>query len=234
MKILAIECSENPASCAVVEDGRLLCESFIGVGLTHSRTLMPMVDAMLKNADLSLGDIDRFAVTVGPGSFTGLRIGIAAVKGMAMGTKREVVGISTLQAAAFGASMLKGIICPVMDARCQQVYNALFYCDGNRIERLCDDRALMCDELRDELLKLKEGRFAEADIWLTGNGAELCMGKFGEAVGAKMTPMHIRSQKALYVALLSQDEPPVSAARLLPSYLRLPQAERELKQRQQQ
>ena len=85
MKILAIECSENPASCAVVEDGRLLCESFIGVGLTHSRTLMPMVDAMLKNADLSLGDIDRFAVTVGPGSFTGLRIGIAAVKGMAMG-----------------------------------------------------------------------------------------------------------------------------------------------------
>lgn len=234
MKILAIECSENPASCAVVEDGRLLCESFIGVGLTHSRTLMPMVDAMLKNADLSLGDIDRFAVTVGPGSFTGLRIGIAAVKGMAMGTKRDVVGISTLQSAAFGASMLKGIICPVMDARCQQVYNALFYCDGNRIERLCEDRALMCDELRDELLKLKEGRFAEADIWLTGNGAELCMGKFGEAVGAKMAPMHVRSQKALYVALLSQDEPPVSAAELLPSYLRLPQAERELKQRQQQ
>ena len=234
MKILAIECSENPASCAVVEDGRLLCESFIGVGLTHSRTLMPMVDAMLKNADLSLGDIDRFAVTVGPGSFTGLRIGIAAVKGMAMGTGKETVGVSTLQSAAFGASMLKGIICPVMDARCQQVYNALFYCDGNRIERLCEDRALMCDELRDELLRLKEGRFAEADIWLTGNGAELCMGKFGEEVGANIAPMHIRSQKALYVALLSQNEPPVSAAELLPSYLRLPQAERELKQRQQQ
>ena len=234
MKILAIECSENPASCAVVEDGRLLCESFIGVGLTHSRTLMPMVDAMLKNADLSLGDIDRFAVTVGPGSFTGLRIGIAAVKGMAMGMGKETVGVSTLQSAAFGASMLKGIICPVMDARCQQVYNALFYCDGNRIERLCEDRALMCDELRDELLRLKEGRFAESDIWLTGNGAELCMGKFGEEVGAKIAPMHIRSQKALYVALLSQNEPPVSAAELLPSYLRLPQAERELKQRQQQ
>ncbi len=231
MKILAVECSENPASCAVVEDGKLFCESFVGVGLTHSRTLMPMVDSMLKNAEIKLSDIDRFAVTVGPGSFTGLRIGIAAVKGMAMGTAKQAVGISTLRATAFGAGMLKGIICPVMDARCNQVYNALFYSDGERLERLCEDRALMCDELFDELKELKSGRFADAEIWLTGNGAPICMGKFGEAVGAKIAPSHIRSQLAHYVALLAENEPAVTPNELLPSYLRLPQAERELKQK---
>lgn len=233
MKTLAIECSENPASCAVTEDGRLLCESFVSVSLTHSRTLMPMVDAMLHNAGLELSQMDRFAVTVGPGSFTGLRIGIAAVKGMAMGTGKECVGVSALHAAAFGASMLKGILCPVMDARCHQVYNALFYSDGTRLERLCEDRALMADELREELLKRKEELGTDTAVWLTGNGAALCMEQFGAQVGAALTPVTVRSQRASYVALLSQEAPSVLAADLLPSYLRLPQAERELRQRQQ-
>ncbi len=110
MKILALDCSEGPASCAVVEDGKILCESFVSVPLTHSR---PMLTDMLKNAGLSVGEMDRLAVTVGPGSFTGLRIGVAAVKGLALGADLPCVGVSTPGAAAMSAVSLSGLICPV-------------------------------------------------------------------------------------------------------------------------
>ena len=106
MKILAAECSATPVSCAISVDGKIIEHSFANLKITHSQTLLPMIADMLKKANLSPCDIDCFAVSAGPGSFTGLRIGIAAVKGMAMGTKRDVVGISTLQSAAFGASEL--------------------------------------------------------------------------------------------------------------------------------
>ncbi len=231
MKILAIECSENPASCAVISDGRLVCESFAAVGLTHSRTLMPMVDAMLKNCDIDIADIDRLAVSVGPGSFTGLRIGIAAVKGIAAGIRADCVGISTLHAAAYGAKGLRGVICPVMDARCGQVYNALFYSDGATLTRLCDDRALMCSELEKELAALKNSDYAAEPIIFTGNGAELCMTEFGESIGAKLADAHIRSQRAAYVASLAEACQGITADELSPCYLRLPQAERELQKK---
>lgn len=232
MRILAIECSENPASCAIIENGRLLCESFVSVGLTHSRTLMPMVESMLKNAEIDLSTIERFAVTVGPGSFTGLRIGLASVKGMALGTGRECCAVSTLEAAAYGAKHIKGIICPVMDARCNQVYNALFYSDGDSVIRLCEDRALMIEDLEKELEKIKaEKAYKDAGIVLTGNGAELCKAKMSDKLGIKLAPMHVRSQRAFYAAMLAENAEPVSAEQLSLSYLRLPQAERELKSR---
>lgn len=234
MKILAIECSEAPASCAVFDDesGLTLCESFASVGLTHSRTLMPMVGSMLKNAELDLKSIDRFAVSVGPGSFTGLRIGIAAVKGMALGTGKECVGVSTLHAAALGAVGLKGIICPVMDARCNQVYNALFYCDGASLRRICDDRALMIDELGRDL-ESKAAEYAGEDIIVTGNAADLVMSRLKGVPNLKAAPRHVRSQRASYVAAISSGYESASGDKLLPTYLRLPQAERELKKRTQ-
>ena len=232
MRILAIECSENPASCAVIENGRLICESYISTGLTHSRTLMPMVEAMLKNAEIDLSTIERFAVTVGPGSFTGLRIGLASVKGMALGTGADCCGVSTLEAAAYGAQHIKGIICPVMDARCNQVYNALFYSNGESVKRMCEDRALMIEDLEKELDSLKSDEtYKDADIILTGNGAELCASKMSDKLEVKLAPMHVRSQRAFYAALLAESAQPVTAEQLSLSYLRLPQAERELKAR---
>ena len=232
MKILALECSEAPASCAVVEEGRVLCESFVSVPLTHSRTLMPMLDAMLKNAGLTVADMDRLAVTVGPGSFTGLRIGIAAIKGLALGVDRPCVGVSTLAAAAFGAAPLEGLICPVMDARCQQAYTALFEAKDGALTRLWEDRAVGLDVLRADL-EAALAAHPGAPLWLTGNGAEMAFAALGEDLGARVAPAHLRSQRASYVGALAQGCVPLAAGALTPVYLRLPQAERELRAKQQ-
>ena len=228
MKILAVDCADKAASCAVVEDGARICESFVSAGLTHSRTLMPMVESMLKNSELTLKDIDLYAVTVGPGSFTGLRIGIAAVKGMAMGCGKECVGVSTLHAIAMEAKDMTGLICAVMDARCNQVYNALFYSDGTTLTRLCEDRALMCDELEKELLEYKQ-KNPDKKIILVGGGMDLCYNKFGERLDCIKVSNNISVQRAGEVAILAGEYAHVKPQDLLPSYLRLPQAERELK-----
>ena len=228
MKILAVDCADKAASCAVVENGARICESFVSAGLTHSRTLMPMVESMLKNSELTLKDIDLFAVTVGPGSFTGLRIGIAAVKGMAMGCGKECVGVSTLKAIAMEAKDMQGLICAVMDARCNQVYNGLFYSDGTTLERVCEDRALMCDELEKELLEYKQ-KNPENMIILVGGGMDLCYNKFGERLGCIKVSNNISVQRAGEVAILAEQSETVKPQDLLPCYLRLPQAERELK-----
>lgn len=227
MKILAVECADKAASCAIVEDGRTVCESVVSAGLTHSRTLMPMVESMLKNSELKISDVDLFAVTVGPGSFTGLRIGIACVKGMAFGLNKPCRGVSTLLAAAYPLKDRKGIVCAVMDARCDQVYNALFESDGSTLRRLCDDRALMCDELEKELGSIKAAR-PDTDIILVGSGSRLCLERFGQKLGLTTVSDIISTARASSVALAAQNETSVSADRLMPSYLRLPQAEREL------
>ncbi len=228
MKILAVDCADKAASCAVVEDGVLISESFVSAGLTHSRTLMPMVESMLQNSEQALQDIDLFAVTVGPGSFTGLRIGIAAVKGMAFGCNKRCVGVSTLHAAAMGARDVQGLVCAVMDARCNQVYNALFYSDGQKLTRLCDDRALMCDELENELADYLQ-KNPETPIILVGGGADLCYNKFGERLCCKKLREGATYQRAGEVAMVALECEAVVPHELLPCYLRLPQAERELK-----
>ncbi len=222
MKILAIECADKAASCAIVADGKTVASSFISAGLTHSRTLMPMVDSMLKNSEQSLADVDCFAVTVGPGSFTGLRIGIAAVKGMAFGSGKPCAGVSSLYAAALGVADFEGIICAAMDARCNQVYNAIFRNYGEGLIRLCDDRALMLYELKAEL----ESEYADENIIFVGGGAELCFNKFG--FGA-LAPEHCRAARAECVAAAVSEADFIGCEELEPSYLRLPQAERELK-----
>lgn len=235
MKILAIECSDAPVSCAVTEDGHILCEQYRSVGLTHSQTLMPMVERVLGDCGLTANDIDRFAVTCGPGSFTGLRIGIAAVKGLALGADKPCVPVSTLNAIAYCAAGAKGIICAVMDARCNQVYNALFYSDGITLERLCGDRALMIDELETDLLRMRDDDlYKNEPIILAGHGSELCYNRFNKKVpDLRQTPIGVRYQRASGVALIAENCSTVSAAGLLPTYLRLPQAERELKAKQE-
>lgn len=136
MKILALETSAKSVSCAVVEDGAPLASAYQCTGLTHSRTLLPMVDAMLKNADLTLDDINAIAIAAGPGSFTGLRIGIAAVKGLAWAADKPCLGVSTLEAMAQNAAHIDGLIVGAMDARRSQVYNAVFEAKGGELTRL--------------------------------------------------------------------------------------------------
>ena len=231
MKILAIDCADKPCSCAIVKDGEVVCESFVSIGLTHSQTLQPMLRDMLKNANINIADIDRFAVSIGPGSFTGLRIGISAIKGMAFGVDKKCVGVSTLHAAAYGMVGVKGIIVAVMDARCGQVYTATFYSDGKKLTRICDDRAIMLTELVEDVKKLKlQEKFLSEKVFLVGRGAGMCYNVIKTEIdGVFVAPPHISCQRASFVALVSDEYNQITAHELLPSYLRLPQAERELK-----
>ena len=151
MKILALETSAKSVSTAVVENGAPLAYAYQCTGLTHSRTLMPMVDAMLKNAELTLGDMDAVAVAAGPGSFTGLRIGIAAVKGLAWAADKPCFGVSTLEAMAQNLAHMDGLLVCAMDARRNQVYNALFEAKSGVLTRLTPDRAIAVAELAEEL-----------------------------------------------------------------------------------
>ncbi|MBE6760612.1 MAG: tRNA (adenosine(37)-N6)-threonylcarbamoyltransferase complex dimerization subunit type 1 TsaB [Ruminococcaceae bacterium] len=226
MTILGIDSSAVSAGCAIVKDGRVLSEGFVNIGLTHSQTLMPLIDDTLNRAGLTLEQIDRIAVSHGPGSFTGVRIGIATVKGLAFAGDIPCTGVSTLAAIAHGAACADGVLCPVMDARRDQVYNALFACEKGELTRLCDDRAISLDDLAADIAAREE------TVWLCGDGAQLCMDKLGERCpNLRMVPECIRWQRGYGAAMAAQDLPTVDAASLLPVYLRLPQAERELRAR---
>lgn len=221
MTVLGIDTSAVSASAAVIEDGRLIAETYTNVGLQHSRTLMPMVENMLACCEMPLSHIDRFAVTVGPGSFTGVRIGVAAVKGLALAADTPCVGVSTLHAIAMNLPPADGIVCPVMDARCDQVYNALFAWRDGALTRLCEDRALSMEELFHELSSLNQ-----PVTWL-GDGAALCYDRLPDRTGHVLPPEAMRLQRASRVALLAESaNETVDAAHLTVSYLRPPQAVR--------
>ncbi len=226
MLILALESSAKAASAALVRDGRLLAQAGQCSGLTHSRTLLPMAEDMLKNAELRLGDVDLFAVAQGPGSFTGIRIGVSTVKGLAWASGKGCVGVSTLEAMAWHGLAAGGLVCPVMDARRGQVYTALFEIRGGRPCRLCPDRPLALEELAWEL------RAQNRPPFLVGDGAELAA-RFLEREGLpfRLAPDNLLWQSAWGVAMAAQDKPPQTAAELLPVYLRLSQAERERQER---
>lgn len=227
MRILGIESSAAAASAAVVQDGRLLGEFFVNTKQTHSQTLLPMVEALLRNLGLTCRDLDGMAVASGPGSFTGVRIGVACVKGLALPGDIPCCGVSTLSAIAFGGLACKGdILCAVMDARCGQVYNALFETDGERLKRLTEDRALAISELEEECRPYGER------LLLLGDGAALCQESFS-SFGARLAPESIRFQRAGSVAQLAAEGTWTDSGRLLPVYLRMPQAERELKRKRE-
>lgn len=228
MKILALETSAQTASAAIVADGRILAEINITAGLTHSQTLIPAVNALFETSRLSLRDMDLLAVSHGPGSFTGIRIGIGAVKGMAQGAQKPCLGISTLKGIAYNFRGLPGIVCPVMDARCKQVYTALFEGKEGGMDRLWPDDAISIADLGRKLRELGK------PVTLTGDGAELCFRELSETVpGLTLAPVQMRLQRAACVGLaaadaLENEASPIPAAELMPVYLHLPQAEREL------
>lgn len=231
--ILSIDTSATPVSCAILRDDCILASFYSRTGLTHSQTLMSMVENALRVADLTVRDVDVIAVSAGPGSFTGVRIGVSAVKGLAFSDNKPCVAVSTLEAMARNLAELpfEGIVCCVMDARCQQVYTASFVqrSDGTQ-ERLTPDEALSLDDLSMRLEK--EGKA----VLLVGDGSPLCYNAFKETIPSLyLAPLPIRYQSAVGVAMVAAtklcDGEVVSAEQLLPLYLRLPQAERELKSR---
>lgn len=226
MLILAFESSAKPASAALVKDGQLLSQYMQCSALTHSRTLLPMAEDMLKNAELRLSDVDLIAVAHGPGSFTGIRIGVATVKGLAWAAEKPCVGVSTLEAMAWHGLAVGGYICPVMDARRSQVYNALFKIENCRPVRMTEDRPIALDELSKEVTALN------APVFLVGDGAALCFEYFtAHGVPCVMAPDNLRWQDAWGVAMAAADKTPGNADELLPVYLRLSQAERERQER---
>ena len=229
MKILALETSAKSVSTAVVENGAPLAYAYQCTGLTHSRTLMPMVYAMLKNAELTLGDMDAVAVAAGPGSFTGLRIGIAAVKGLAWAADKPCLGVSTLEAMAQNLAHMDGLLVCAMDARRNQVYNALFEAKSGVLTRLTPDRAIAVAELAEEL------RGETRRLLVLGDGGRLCRDGLAQlGVESELAPAQLLYQNAVGVGLAAEHGTPVSAQELAPVYLRISQAERERNARLQQ
>ncbi len=226
MLILAFESSAKAASVALVRDGALLSQYTQCSALTHSRTLLPMAEDMMKNAELSLSDVDVIAVAHGPGSFTGIRIGVSAVKGLAWAAEKPCVGVSTLEAMAWHGLAHGGYICPVMDARRSQVYNAIFKIEDGRPVRVTPDRPIALAELADELRALGES------VFLVGDGTALAKKYFDEnSVPCTAAPENLVWQSAWGVAMAAADKPAGNADSLLPVYLRLSQAERERQER---
>ncbi|WP_293971995.1 tRNA (adenosine(37)-N6)-threonylcarbamoyltransferase complex dimerization subunit type 1 TsaB [uncultured Ruminococcus sp.] len=227
MKILAVDTSATAASVAVAEENKLIGEFSINTALTHSQTLMPMVDVLLKNTGLSVNDINAVAVNAGPGSFTGVRIGVAAVKGIAFPKNLPCVSVSTLESMAYNMLGNDCVVCSVMDARCSQVYNALFRVKGCTVTRMTDDRALSLTDLKLELQNIRE------KVVLVGDGAVLCSEFLGsELENIMLAPFNNRIQTASSVAYAAFEKinngETLTADELMPVYLRLPQAQREL------
>ena len=226
MKILAFETSAKAASVALMDNGKLLGESYQNTGLTHSQTLMVMAEDLLKTCNLTAKDVEAVAVAAGPGSFTGVRIGVAAAKGFAWGGELPCYGVSTLEAMARNLGAYQGYVVPAMDARRSQVYTAIFHADKGVLTRVEEDMAISLAELSE---KIKN--FAEP-VFLVGDGAVLCYNTLLEEVpGLVLPPEHRMHQRAAGVALAAQAMAdagdPGNAAELTPNYLRLSQAERE-------
>ena len=225
MKILALETSAKAVSAAVVENGKVLCSGYQDTGLTHSRTLMPIVEHILKNTDLTMADMDAVAVAAGPGSFTGIRIGVSAAKGLAFAVDKPAVGVSTLAAMARNVAFTDGLVVCAMDARRSQIYNALFEAKGGRLARLTEDRAIALADLAEEM---KDDPRPKT---IVGDGARLCFDFLQNAgIPCRLAPAHLVMQNAMSVALeaevLAADGALTSAQELQPVYLRPAQAER--------
>ncbi|MBE6586636.1 MAG: tRNA (adenosine(37)-N6)-threonylcarbamoyltransferase complex dimerization subunit type 1 TsaB [Ruminococcaceae bacterium] len=230
---MALDSTALVGSVALCDNEHLLAECTLNTGNTHSETLLPTVEFVLKSCGVTVDDIDLFACTIGPGSFTGVRIGTATVKGIAFGKDKPCVGVSTLEALATNAKAFDGIICPCMNARREQVYNALFESKGGKLTRLCEDRALAIEDLLREL----EGYVSEHKIYLVGDGAELVIDydEFGEQFPVLddsliLLEERLRNQSGYSVACVALDmyRNGISCtdAELAPVYLRPSQAER--------
>ena len=224
MRILAFETSAKACSVAYIEDGVLLAEAYENTGLTHSQTLMTMAQDMLRNCGATPRDVQAVAVAAGPGSFTGVRIGVAAAKGFAWGAELPCCGVSTLEAMARNLGVYEGYVLPVMDARRNQVYNALFKAEKGLYTRIREDRAISLEELKADIEGL------DAPIFLVGDGSKLTDSVL-QLPQLVLPPEHRMHQRAAGVALIAAEMlergETCDAASLTPNYLRLSQAERE-------
>ena len=230
MLILAFETSAKAGSVALHDGKNLLGESYCNTGLTHSQTLMVMAEELLKTCGVTAKDVTAVAVAAGPGSFTGVRIGVAAAKGFAWGGELPCYGVSTLEAMALQLGAYDGYVAPVMDARRAQVYNAIFKAEKGQLTRICEDRAISLEELARELKELA------GPIFLVGDGSNVCYNALKDAIGELVLPgehrMHQRATGVALAALLHPENG--DGAALTPNYLRLSQAERERLEKQKE
>ena len=224
MLILSVDSSATPASVCLLENGKILADYYLNSGLTHSQTLIAMTESVLQISGRSASDIDVYAVNSGPGSFTGVRIGVSAGKGMAYALDKPCIAISTLESMAYLFFGQSAYICACMDARRSQVYNAVFRVDNDTIERVCDDRAIAVDDL------IRELRALNSPVILVGDGAHLVFEAADDPM-IRLAPEHLRYQRASATAFAALEKynrgETISPAALMPSYLRLSQAERE-------
>ena len=234
MKLLTLEASSVSASVCVTEDETLLAQSFQNCGLTHSTTLLPMTEHVLQASQLTLDDIDAVAVTVGPGSFTGIRIGVATAKGIADGRNLPCIPVSSLCGNAWNVTLTDRLVCPVMDARRRQLYNALFEIRDGIPVRLTEDRLILMEDLKNELISHKKS------VLLVGDGAQMCYNTFitSEELDVALAPSGARYPAAYGAAMeavrLYREGKTVSSSQLMPLYLRQPQAVRERLAREKQ
>ena len=227
MITLAFDSTAAIAGVAVLDGTRVIGECTINNGLTQSELLLPMAENLLKSLGLSFSDIELYAVAAGPGSFTGVRIGVSLIKGLAFGKNIPCVEVSTLEALAQNLVPLDGLLCPCMDARRAQVYNALFECEDGNLKRLTDDRAIALSALAEELREMGDKK-----IYVSGDGYGVTHRTLAE-LGIKLeeTPRALIGASAASVGLAAlrkyERGETVSDSELAPMYLRLPQAERE-------
>lgn len=230
MNILMIDTSGPSCGVAVAKDGKICYEAQNVSGKTHSQRVMPMVDTALAMSETTLSEIDVIGAVVGPGSFTGVRIGVSTAKALAHAAGKSCVAVDALHALAANAVDFHGVICPILDARAGQVYGAVFSADaeGGVPERLTED----CCEKLDVFLDTVE--LFEGDALFLGDGVPVLREKIRERMGerAHFAPMQhvgLRAGSACQVAeaRLASGEEPLDYIHLLPLYLRAPQAERE-------
>ena len=223
--LLAFETSAKAASVALFDGEKLLGESYQNTGLTHSQTLLLMAEDLMKNCGITVNDLTSVAVAAGPGSFTGVRIGVSAAKGLAWGREIPCFGVSTLEAMALGLGIQEGYILPTMDARRAQVYTALFSVKNGVVTRIFEDQAIALAELKEKLP-------ADQPIFLVGDGSILTYNTLkDEITNLVMPPEHKMHQRAVGVGLaalaaIARGEKG-DGENLTPNYLRLSQAERE-------
>lgn len=217
--LLSMDSSAVTASVALTDGDEIIKSEFVNSGLTHSETLLPMITRVMDGRKYS--ELDGIAITAGPGSFTGVRIGVATVKGLAFNDDIPCYSVSTLEAIAYNFVDKNAVVCAVMDARRMQFYNALFKVQNGKVERLCDDRAISIEDLRNELKQYDK-------VIIAGDGAKLCFQNI-ELDNCTLADEDRIYQNAVGVAKAAKNKKQISPKALMPVYLRQSQAERELK-----
>lgn len=221
LTILAIESSAKASSVALMIGDKLIANYFENSGLTHSVTLLPMCENLLKNTGYKIDDIDIISFSKGPGSFTGLRIGAAVAKGLSFKKNTPCIGVSSLEAIAQNLILTNKIICVVMDARAEQVYNAIFRVKSGKLDRLCEDRAISISDLEAQMKNLKKSYI------LVGDGANLCYNTINDK-NKSIASENLLHQNAYGIGVLALEKYNSGKYTDEIEYLRKPQAQRQL------